>query len=266
MNLVNGIETTQIDIQDRGLLYGDGLFETIAIRDGRAEFLECHLNRLQRGCERLGIAMPADAVLTREIEAAMAGEHDAVLKIILTRGIGERGYRLPRKASTTRVISTTSLPQYPPDHYRKGVRVRMCQTPLGENRVLAGIKHLCRLEQVMARSEWDDPAIPEGLMCNHVGDVIEGTMSNLFLVHNSTLITPDLSLCGVEGIMRSVILERASQMNMATEVRSVSLQELLDADELFICNSLIRIWPVMQLDEQGYVTGPITEKIYNTLL
>lgn len=266
MTLVNGRQTDLINIQDRGLLYGDGVFETIAVRDGRPLFLQQHLQRLALGCQRLGLVYDNPRQLQDEIGQLVTGADDAVLKIILTRGSGSRGYAIPPAPRVTRILTLSEFPRYPAEYYSAGVHIRICEARLGENSLLAGIKHLCRLEQVLARSEWRDPAIAEGIMLSSSGHVIEGTMSNLFLVQDNRLVTPDLTLCGVSGIMRAVIMEIARQTGITTEVRKVTLQELLDADELLICNSIIGLWPVRQCNAQHYrAPGPLTERISGSL-
>lgn len=266
MTLVNGRESDVISTQDRGLLYGDGIFETIAVRNGKARYLPQHMQRLTLGCKRLGLEFHDHAQLTEEIDHLLADTDDAVLKIILTRGTGARGYAIPPTGEVTRILSMSAYPEYPAAYYTAGIHLRLCETRLGENSRLAGIKHLCRLEQVLARSEWRDPAIQEGLMLSSSGHLIEGTMSNLFLVLDNRLITPDLSLCGVSGIMRSVIMEHARRMSLMTEVRNVELRELHDAEELFVCNSIIGLWPVTQCNEHSLdAPGPVTQQIIGSL-
>lgn len=260
-SLVNGQMKTTLDIQDRGLQYGDGLFETIAVIDGSPQFLDKHLDRLLKGCAKLLIPEPERALLESEVLQLCGGSDKAVLKIIITRGTGGRGYRPSVYPEPTRIISLHEWPDYPPDQVEKGIQVRYCNTRLSTNPALAGIKHLNRLEQVLARSEWNDPGIAEGLMLDASGFVIEGTMSNLFIVRDGILITPDLSGCGVEGIMRSIVIETASSMGVTHRILQITPQEISEADEIFICNSLIGIWPVCQLDQHSCIIGKITNQL-----
>jgi 4-amino-4-deoxychorismate lyase len=144
-----------------------------------------------------------------------------------------------------------------PDHL-SGIRVRLCETRLGHNSTLAGIKHLNRLEQVLARAEWKDAGISEGLMRDHNGNIVEGITSNVFLVQQGVLHTPSLDHCGVEGIMRGVILELATTLGIPNQVMPVSLQQLREAEEVFISNSLIGLWPVRTIDDLAdYTIGEI---------
>ncbi len=246
---------------DRGLHYGDGLFETIRVEDGSPEFWDRHLARLAEGCERLGVPVPEGGTLGREAGRLCAGHGRCVLKIIVTRGAGGRGYRPPERPVPTRILSRHPWPDYAPAAWREGVVVRVCTTRLATQPLLAGIKHLNRLEQVMARREWDDPVISEGLMLDTEGFVVDGTMSNLFIVAGGRLATPDLSLSGVAGVMRAVVLEAAARLKVPAEVTRITLDRVRAADEVFLTNSLIRIWPVRELGKKRYVLGGLARRL-----
>lgn len=249
MILRNGIADNRINIADRGLQYGDGLFETIAYYDGEAEFVEAHLDRLVAGCERLNIPFQQLEQLRTELTTVyqQLATDNAVIKIIITRGEGGRGYLADSDVEPTRIISTHSYPNYPDSYSQSGVQLRFCQQTLSENKTLAGIKHLNRLEQVLARNEWQDPDIAEGLMCDNHGNIIEGTMSNVFIVKSGQLITPVLTNSGVAGIMRAQIIQLADKQDITVKEREIAKDELAQADELFVCNSVIGIWPVTNI-------------------
>lgn len=263
--LINGHDSGMLDAQDRGLLYGDGLFETLAVHNGSPLRWERHLQRLMLGCESLGIPCPDVTTLTIESLGLCKGRERAVLKLIVTRGVGGRGYRAPAETQATRILACHPWPDYPPDHERDGVRVRLCSTRLAQQPALAGIKHLNRLEQVLARAEWNDDEIAEGLLFDRDDHVIEATMSNLFLVSDGQLVTPDLSDCGVAGIMRAMIIDVAATLGLSCRIRPVTRAELFDADELLLCNSLIGLWPVRQLDTRRLVPGPIVRRLQQAL-
>ena len=258
---MNGKKASSLDLEDRGLLYGDGLFETIAVLDGTPQYFDEHLRRLEKGCQKLGITSPDQILLQQEAFSLCKGKDRVVLKIIITRGKGGRGYNPSACREPSRILSLYEWPDYPADNAEKGVCVRYCETRLPENPTLAGIKHLNRLDQVLARAEWNDPAIAEGLMLNFSGHVIEGTMSNLFVIQEGVLMTPDLSACGIEGIMRSIVLETASRQGIEYRTCELSPQALMEADEIFITNSLIGIWPVRQIEQQQYHIGDITMRM-----
>lgn len=259
--LVNGHADTHIDVQDRGLLYGDGLFETIAVHDGQAQLWDRHMQRLQQGCARLAMACPDLGLLREEALTLYKDINRAVLKIIITRGRGGRGYRHDNTCQPSRILGIHPWPDYPVANKQEGITVRICTTRLGSNPALAGIKHLNRLEQVLARQEWSDPLVSEGLMLDSNGYVIEGTISNLFIVQGDTLLTPDLSDCGVAGIMRGLILERCADMPIQTRITPLKLDDVMACDELFVCNSLIGIWPVRSVAGRDFSVGPLTRRI-----
>jgi len=263
MILINGESRGHIEISDRGFQYGDGLFETIEVRDGQAVFLERHLERLKSGCHRLYIPFPGAQLLSLEAKELCRRwpSARAVLKIIVTRGTGGRGYRQPAAIQPTRVLSLHPYPDYPKIYSEQGIVARFCTTRLGLNPALAGIKHLNRLEQVMARAEWDDPDIQEGLMLDVNDHVIEGTMTNLFYIKNNSLYTAALTQTGVAGIMRGIIMMLSTNRALQVIEHTFTKDELLSADELFVCNSIIGIWPIKQIDARHFSIGPITQNI-----
>jgi 4-amino-4-deoxychorismate lyase len=269
--LVNGEARDAVSSADRGFQYGDGLFETIAVRDGRPLRFARHLARLRRGAERLGIVPPSAAMLEEEARQLCKGTPRAVLKIIVTRGPGGRGYACDATAAPTRVLRLQPWRERSDDYARHGVAVRLCHARLGRNPLLAGIKHLNRLEHVLARREWSDE-FAEGLMRDDTGDVIEGTMSNVFTVAAGALHTPDLSACGVEGVMRAVVLEAAAQLGLETRIGRITTDDLARAQEIFLTNSLIGIWPVIRLDrtvegksEAAFAPGAVTHRLQETI-
>lgn len=264
MILVNGEPRAEISAMDRGLSYGDGVFETVAVLGGRPRQLERHLRRLTRGLGRLGIGGVDGSLLMREANRVSNGSDRAVLKIIVTRGSGGRGYRAPEVGTPTRIVSLHRWPEYPDRYHERGVDVCVCRTRLGLNASLAGIKHLNRLEQVLARGEWGDE-YQEGLMLDAKDRVIEGTMSNLFVVDEDALVTPSLEQAGIAGIMRERILEQARALGIPCRIESFGLERLQGAQGLFLCNSIIGIWPVRRLEEEGFRLPNLIEALTHEL-
>ena len=258
-----------ISVEDRGLQYSDGLFETIAIRDGRPRLWSLHAERLQAGCHRLAIETPSENELLGEVSSAIsATDHtssDALLKIVVTRGQGNRGYAPPTDAKPTILIGIFERGTCPESNYHDGISVRFCDAKLASQPQTAGIKLLARLDQVRARSEWDDPAIVEGLMLDQAGSVISGTISNLFIVRDHTLMTPEITQCGVSGVMRRHILALASEHGTNCELARLTPTDVLSADEVFLCNSQIGIWPVSSCGNFRKDDWPLTRNI-RTLL
>jgi len=267
MIFINGESKEHIEISDRGFQYGDGLFETIEVRDGLAVFLRQHLERLNSGCQRLYIPFPGAELLSFEARTLCRQQDSTrvVLKIIVTRGSGGRGYRQPDVIQPTRVLSLHPYPDYPEVYTEQGVVARFCTTRLGLNPALAGIKHLNRLEQVMARSEWNDPDVQEGLMLDASDHVIEGTMTNLFYIKDNSLYTAALIHSGVAGIMRRIIMTISASHGLSVVEHEFTKDELLSADEVFVCNSIIGIWPIRQIGAVCFLVGPITQSIQSWL-
>lgn len=234
-----------IEASDRGLAYGDGLFETVAIRDAVLLRLPWHLDRLLHGCARLAIAAPDTDELTTRLGAAAGGIVNGTLKLILTRGSGRRGYSPPADPVTTVVIQawadTSPIPE--------SLRVVTLELRLAESTTLSQIKHLCRLEQVLGRLELSRRDADEGLMLSTGGQVIGGTSRNLFAVIDGRLVTPDLARAGIAGVMRRAVLERAPSLAIETEVRPVTEADLAGAEELFMTNALVGIQSVSSLDD-----------------
>ncbi len=261
--LINGELTDAVSARDRGFQYGDGLFETIAVKHGTPLLLDKHLARLGAGAERLGF-QASPALLHQEAERLCHGVERGVLKIIVTRGIGRRGYRGDPAVTPTRVLSLSDWPSYPAAYAEQGVDVRLCRTRLAAQPALAGLKHLNRLEQVLARAEWGDE-FAEGLMQDESGNIVEGTMTNVFLVRDRTLVTPALDRCGVEGVMRAAVLERAALLGLECRVETVKAEHLERTQEIFLTNCLIGLWPVRRVEQRSYVVGEVTRKIQQAI-
>ncbi|GMQ77294.1 MAG: aminodeoxychorismate lyase [Gammaproteobacteria bacterium] len=267
MMLVNGHRQDHLSAHDRGLHFGDGVFETVAIEDGRALCLDRHLARLTRGCARLAIRAPGAATLEEECARVCDGVGRAVLKLVITRGASGRGYAPDPRVSATRVVARYPWPQYPADSRSGGVAVRICATRLGRNPRLAGVKHLNRLEQVLARIEEDPAGCDEGIMLDGRGRVIAGIMCNVFARRGERLCTPDLSGCGVAGIMRELVLEAAQQVTgLEPQVATLAVDELSSAEECFLTNSLIGIWPIKIFDGKPLRVGPVAHELQKLLI
>lgn len=264
LSWVDGRPAESLPLGDRGLAYGDGLFETIAVRSSRMPLLERHLQRLEEGSRRL--ALPLDVAVIRAELSVFADElGNGVAKLLVTRGDGLRGYAPPADARCRRILLGSPPPAYPARHREQGIRLFPCATRLAEQPLLAGLKHLNRLEQVLARAEWRDPAYAEGLVRDGSGRVIEGVFSNLFMVRGGELLTPALQRCGVAGVMRAELLERAAAADIVTHVCDIDYPQLLAADEVFLCNSQYGIWPVVALEGHGWPVGGLTRKLQGLL-
>ena len=258
--LVDGIEIDAVSSRDRGLAYGDGVFEAMRVADGRVPWWPAHFARLVRGCERLGIVAPNEVLVRDECLRLAESQGDAVVKLIVTRGPAGRGYAPLKDGASTRVASLHPAPIADRDDYDTGVALHECDTRLAIQPRLAGIKHLNRLEQVLARAEWNDPSIAEGLVRDMEGRVVSATAANLFLASGGKWFTPDLSRCGIEGVCREWVRSR-----FAVETVDVSRAELLGSDELFLSSSLRGILPVARFGGRRWDVGPMTRVVQEAL-
>jgi 4-amino-4-deoxychorismate lyase len=256
--LVDGEISGQVSAADRGLQYGDGVFETLLVRAGQPRFWQGHMDRLGAGCERLGISAVPQSILLRELKTVSAGQSRCVVKIIVTRGSSEWDYSPSGLTQGKRIVSAHPWPGEERDPGVFGIRARVCDLRLGIQPVLAGINHLNCLEQVMARAEWEDPLVYEGILLDREDHVICGVSTNIFLVYAGRLLTPRLDRCGVRGVMRGAILNAFRER---CEQRRLMLDMLPEAEEVFVCNSVQGVLPVIRIDHWEYEIGPVTREV-----
>ncbi|BAN35351.1 aminodeoxychorismate lyase [Sulfuricella denitrificans skB26] len=265
MILVNGLPSEYVRAFDRGLMYGDGVFRSLLVRAGHPLCWPRHYDKLYADCAALNIVCPPETILAVEMAQLLAEAPDCVVKVIVTRGESQRGYAIPEHMEPTHILMATPAPQYPASYLTEGVRLHLCSTRLGIQPQLAGIKHLNRLENVLARREWSNSEIAEGLMLDIGGNVIEGTMSNLFLLKGKTLHTPDLVRCGVAGVQRERIMDLAGRLGMAVRVENLPLARIYDADEVVLCNSVFGVWQVRELAGKTWPAGKLAALLRNLL-
>lgn len=256
--LINGTAGDRIVCTDRGLQYGDGVFRTALIHQGRLTDASRQLGKLHDDACAIGLKPPAQTLWLEDIEQLVAmGQENAAVKFMLTRGNGSRGYYAASDLQVTRISAAFPFQPPPAANWHQGVSMFICSTRWGKNPQLAGIKHLNRLDQVLARNEFGSEH-PEGLMLDLEEHIISGTMSNIFLVRQGRLFTPAITDCGIEGVMRSRVLELAKTQHIDTEIRALTLDDLFESEEVFLTNSLIGIWPVNKVTEHTWAPGRIT--------
>jgi 4-amino-4-deoxychorismate lyase len=250
---------------DRAVQYGDGLFETIAIRNGAPRLWDYHVERLQTGAARLGLAAPAAPALRAGLDAALQQAHTdtsrCVAKLLMTAGAGPRGYRRGGDAPVTLLTGVSEARRLADACYRDGIDLRVCNTRLAMQPQLAGMKTLNRLEQVLARNEWQDDSAFEGLTLDTDGRLICGTMSNVFLIAGQQLITPAITRCGVSGVMRRHVLTLLDEAGIGYEVRDVEVDELWAADGAFISNSQVGILPARRCGSRTWQPHAVFRRI-----
>lgn len=262
MILVNGQVADCVNVRDRGLAYGDGVFRTLRTEAGQPLWWKDQYAKLAADCSALMLDCPEQAQLRSEV-CRVAETGQGVVKIVLTRGAGARGYAFTGEPAPTCIVLASALPHHA--QTVDDIHTRWCNLKLARQPRLAGIKHLNRLENVLARAEWDNPAIFEGLLCDDRGAVVSGVMSNLFWVKGGELFTPDLSQCGVAGVARTRLIRAAARLGITTLTGHFDPAELLAADEVMICNSLIGVRRVASVDDMNWSAAGWTTTLNNAL-
>ena len=269
--LINGSFNQAISPFDRGFAYGDGVFRTIKMQGGLPEHWPQHYQKLVADCAAINIVCPSAELLMSDIAQLFADDaktenQAAVAKIIITRGEGNRGYTPPAITAPTRVVSKSAMPEYPEARFTQGVTLTVCETRLATQTKLAGVKTLNRLENILARMEWNAPDIAEGILLDLQGNVIECTAANIFARFGDTLITPSLHQCGIAGITRQRIIELAGTLTLKTSIETFDLEKLLAADEVIICSSLygafqVKAVQVNKIQEKNIKTDTLAANI-----
>lgn len=263
--LINGHFNQVISPLDRGFSYGDGVFRSLKMVRGVPQHWPMHYQKLVADCAAIGIVCPSAELFINDFLQLFTLDETSVAKIMVTRGEGERGYAPPAITLPTRVIIKSALPHYPEAFYSQGVKLCLCETKLAHQPKLAGIKHLNRLENVLARMEWRDESIFDGLLLDQNGDVIECTMSNIFARFDHLLVTPDLSQCGVAGVTRQSVMGMIRSLGLEIEVAPLSLSRLLQADEVIICNSLYSAFQVSDIANKTWLPQALSATIRSIL-
>jgi len=264
--LINGHRDGSVSPFDRGFAYGDGVFRTLPIREGKPHCWGRHYRKLCEDCKVLGIVCPAEEVLADDISRLVSQDENATIKIVISRGESARGYAVPALAQPTRAVIRYPAQVYAADSAAEGAKLYLCELRLSHQPRLAGIKHLNRLENVLARMEWADPLFTDGLLLDEDDNVIECTTSNLFIRNENCLITPDLRRCGVAGVARERVLELAPQLGYQVAVADLKLEQVYEADEVIICNSLFGGWQVRAIQDKVWARGDLATRLNESLL
>lgn len=245
---------------DRGAAYGDGVFETMRLHEGQVPLWSRHVERLQRGLNALNMPVVDVAAIEQAVLHAASQHRQGTLKLTVTRQDCQRGYRPSSQARLQVTLQHSQTVPLLSDTYQQGIAVRCCDTTLGEQPALAGIKHLNRLSQVLARMEWTDEHIHEGLMFNQQGQLICATAANVFVRRQGQWFTPQVNRCGVAGTLRAELLARFTIQK--TDIPRAWLDEI---DAMFLSNSLRGIMPVSQLDDQKLPIAPSCRTMMHSL-
>ncbi|SEQ65510.1 4-amino-4-deoxychorismate lyase [Solimonas aquatica] len=258
--LINGFASDAVSYGNRGLHYGDGVFRTLLAHEGEILYCEDHLAKLGEDCAALGLAMPPAEALLADTQQLLSARSRAVVKWLVTRCAGRRGYAPPGPQSD-RIVHVDEAPVYPARLWERGVVARFAQLRLAIQPRLAGLKHLNRLEQVLAAAELQD-GVDELLMCDALGHLVGGTRTNLFWVADEVLYTPRIQRCGVAGVMRRRILRLAAELGIAVQEVEASADALWSVEEGFICNALIGLWPLRRVENRDWRSpGAVTQAL-----
>lgn len=262
--LVNGCNVDQVSVNDRGLMYGQCVFETIAVNKGKPCLLDAHLDRLCKGAKVIGIGVDRIAVIN-DVTSLASPLSRGIVRVNLTMGEGGRGYQNPDQPKTTRIVSQHDYPNHDKSYWNDGVTIGLADIRLSKQPSLAGIKHGNRLEQIIARSQWQD-SWQEALLLDCDGHVVEATQSNVFLVKEGRLITPSLDTSGVAGVMRQCVINEAKNDGFNVSIQSLNVDDVVQADEVFLTNSVVGIWPVKAFNQTKYNGFKITSKLLKNII
>ena len=256
---IDGVAATHVPADDRGLQYGDGLFETLLIRNGATRFVEAHIARLLSGCARLAID-PGLATLRASLSRAVADAPAlAILKIVVTRGsTARRGYAPPVVHAARRIMSL--WPTADTRELGAGVTLGLARTRASTNPSLAGLKHLNRLDNVLAAAEISGDDF-DAVMFDAAGNVVSGTACNVFMARGGEIFTPALDTAGVAGVMRGIVLREAAVLGLTVQARVLTLADLAAADEMFVTNARIGVVPVLRVGEHSFQMSDLAQKL-----
>lgn len=259
----HGEVQSHVAVDERALQYGDGLFETVAIRRSKPRLWDFHFERLAEGCALLNFRTPKESDLLRGIEQVLQTSNVppayAVVKLIVSAGVGKRGYGRERIESPTIWYRAFAARPLPAAHYEDGVNVTVCNTRLATGSVFAGLKTLNRLEQVLARSELQGTNFFEGLTFDSADNLICASMSNVFLVKQNRVFTPPVDQCGVAGVMRRFVIDNLQESGTPVNIEAISHSKLKAADEVFLSNSQFGVLPVRSCDDHEWPVGELTQ-------
>ncbi|WP_116473117.1 aminodeoxychorismate lyase [Zobellella maritima] len=255
------IDTDSCSALRRGWQLGDGHFTTIHGQAGRLRLWPYHQARLAEACARLQMVAPDWARLHEAALAQVAGNDEQVLRISLLRGPGARGYGIAGCGETTVVFNQSPFPAYYHDWRQTGIALGLCRGRLGSSPLLAGLKTINRLEQVLLKAELEEAGLDEGLVLNEADELVEAVTANLFWRRGQQVFTPDLSRAGVAGTMRSWVIDTLAEWGQRVQPVRAGLAALQQADEIWLTNALMGVVPVASLTERVITSFPTVRQL-----
>ncbi|GGQ11403.1 4-amino-4-deoxychorismate lyase [Shewanella litoralis] len=266
---VNQVKQGTISPFDRGLAYGDGVFATMrtasAHQAAAVLFLDAHLQRLQQSCQRIGIHWQASQSLVEQLGLLASSYPDHCIKLLLTRGEGGRGYQAPDLANVTEVVSVHPIPSHYQHWQQHGIALASSPITLARQPLLAGIKHLNRLEQVLIKSQPLIANTQDWLVCDTQGWVIESSMANIFAIKQGKVCTPAITHAGVSGVMREQMIDLLLQEGVSVNAQAMRYDDICSADHIFITNSLFGVVDVNTIDQFQFSRWTHTSRFRHVL-
>ncbi|MEC4724851.1 aminodeoxychorismate lyase [Shewanella sp. D64] len=262
---VNGVLATKIDPMDRGLAYGDGLFATMRIVKGEVQFLPAHFARLTQGAKRLGFAWSASPTLAEQLKQLALTQRNACVKLLLSRGVGGRGYAAPSPCLVNEVVFLSAFPQHYCLWQREGISLALSDILLAKQPRLAGIKHLNRLEQVLIKSIQLPEGFDDWLVLDNDGSIIESSIANLFFIKERTIFTPAITHCGVAGMMREQVIYALIDLGYNLDIKPIHHNDLAQFEHCFMTNSLLGLVDIKQIDSIAYSKSSFSDTLRQTL-
>lgn len=263
--LINGQFDANLPVMDRGLAYGDGVYRTFVVRQGTPLLWAMQYQKLLHDAQQLNLNICPAEKLLHEIQLLSADSVQCVIKVIITRGEGGRGYAIPANCMENRILILSEYPQYAEHILEHGAKIFLCELRLSHQPKLAGIKHLNRLENVLARSECKLIEFQDGLLLDQNDNVVECTSGNIFARFGNQLITPKLHDCGVAGVVRDLIIQQSHQWSLETQESMLTLSQLEQADEVFMTNSVIGAMNISQLNNITWHHNTLAKQIRKAL-
>lgn len=245
--IINGVESEQVNLADRGFNFGDGHFTTMKVVKGEVQLFDLHLARLKHACQMLFIDFKHWTDLVLHIHAQALTLDSGVLKLVITRGIGGKGYSPEGCSEASWFLQARDIPAFYDTWQQTGIALTVCRYQQTVNPVLSGLKTLNRLDQVMIKQELLGCDELDGIVCSTEGYVIETSMANIFWVKDNVIYTPSMQRSGVEGVMRKRVMDLVVSLNLSVEVGDYTIDKIISADEIFITNALMDIVPVNML-------------------
>jgi len=236
---------------DRAFQYGDGIFRTFVVHNKKVLHWKHHYKKIVEDCLAIKITPPKEKDLLSDIHSLFKSKKKSVGKFIISRGISERGYKFNGDITHNRFLIKTKMPSYPKEYFKIGVNLYVCKQTLNPS-ILSGVKHLNRLENIMARQEWNGNDYADGILLDQNGYVIECISSNIFMRIGKTIFTPKINHVGIKGVTRELIIRISAQLGLKIKETTFDLNKLLESDEVFITNSLFGVLQVKKIKNKSW--------------